>query len=240
MDALGYKEKTTIDHTQTYSKTPLAFVRVPKTGGTFLSMQTLPHVRDYEGNNSNLLHLSVSKVESLVQEGTPLFTMLRDPYDRSCSEYYHIKNHNDYRKLLISKSKIDMENINKMSKTEIMNVYATRLHSIYKYDMSIEDYLEYVGDCPIYPRFFDTKTPKDFDCVGITSEMDKTINLLKSMYDVNMSCSNFNKNESKEVKDLYKTGFSRSVFESNNPLEYKMYYEGLKKFQELCKENDIK
>ena len=220
----------------------LAFVRVPKTGGSFVSVQTLPHIRDYEGNNSNLLHLSTSKIESLVPKNTPLFTILRDPYERSCSEYYHIKRmgKREYIKQFGRYGTIYLDRVEELIKSEIMTIYATRLYSIYKYNMSIEDYLEYLGDSPIYPRFFDTKTPKDFYIVGITSEMDKTIKLLKTMYSVYVGCLNFNKNDNKEVGELYKTGFSRSTFESNNPLEYELYYEGLKRFQELCKENNIK
>lgn len=218
------------------------FVRVPKTGGTFLSMQTLPHIRDYVGENSKLVHMPVSKVESLIDKGTPLFTILRDPYERSCSEYYFIKRMGmrEYIKRFGRYGAIRLDKIEELAKIDVMNIYATRLHSIYKYDMSIEDYLEYLGDCPIYPRFFDTKTPKDFDFVGITSEMNKTLDLVKNMYGFKLGSPHFNKNDNKKVEDSYETGFSRSTFESNNPLEYELYYEGLKKFQELCKENNIK
>lgn len=76
--------------------TSLAFVYVPKTSGTYLNIKSIPeekaYVNDYRPSTlPSSFHMPTSRVQSIVGEDTPLFTVVRDPYDRTCSEYYFIK-----------------------------------------------------------------------------------------------------------------------------------------------------
>lgn len=245
MDALSYKEKTTISHTQPYSQTPLGFVYVPKTGGTYLSMSVIPSEYEYDPSGSpSKIHMPASKVQSIVKEGTPMFTMLRDPYDRTCSEYYFFKSKAD---VSIQHFLWDVSDQRKLkvlahfvSRITGHKAFFDKIYAIYNEDMSVEDYLEWSVDNPTYPIYYDTLTPKDFDIVGITEDIPRTIKLLKCMYDVDAGMGDYNKNDDKRVNNPYETKFSRSVFESINYVEYDIYNEAIDKFNSLCKENNIK
>jgi hypothetical protein len=240
MDALLYEEKTTISHTQAYSETPLGFVYVPKTGGTYLSMSVIPSEYEYDPSGSpSKIHMPASKIQSIVKEGTSMFTMLRDPYDRTCSEYYFLKSKADvsikHFSWDISDSKKLFFMANFVSKITGHKAFFDKIYALYDSNMSVEDYLEWTIDNPTYPIYYDTLTPKDFDIVGVTEDIPKTIELLKLIYNVDAGMGDYNKNDTKKINKPYDTKFSRSEFEYKNSIEYKMYYEGLEKFQELSK-----
>jgi hypothetical protein len=100
--------------------------------------------------------------------------------------------------------------------------------------MSIDEYLEWASDNPTYPFYYDTKSISDFDIVGVTEDLPRTMQLLKVMYDTNSGGGDYNKNTVKEVGKPYETSYSRSAFKAKNVIEYDMYYQGIDKFNKLC------
>jgi hypothetical protein len=236
-----YKQKTTISHTRTYNKTPLGFVYVPKTAGTYLSMRVLPEIY---GNDSKTTpsktHMPASKVQSIIGDETPLFTVVRNPYDRNCSEYYFLK---DKVQASIEYFNWDMTNTKKIkfaasfvSKITESEKFFDKIYNMYTHSMSVEDYLEWCVENPTYPFYFDTKNPKDFDIVGSTEDMTMTTDLLKKMYDVTSGNGDKNENIGKKIKEPYITNYSRKDFENKSIIEYELYYQGINKFNQLCRE----
>lgn len=244
-----YKRETTIIHTENNINNSVGFVYVPKTGGTYLSMSPVPqqYYKDKKHRLSKLpssIHMPVSKIESIVDNNVPIFTMIRDPYDRICSEYYFVKGK---AKVTLDYMKgWDLEDPRKLNflahKTgRIMGNpdFSEKTYNIHKYNMSIEEYLEWSEDNPTYPFYYDTKTPKDFDVVGITEKMEDCIKILKEKFNLEIKGGHYNNNLKKRVGKKYKTGYSRKKFKNNNLIDYEMYYEGLEKYHMIANQTKI-
>lgn len=219
-------------------ETTIGFVCVPKTGGTYLSVNSVPRGYVDDPSDSPLkVHMPASQVQSIVEGGTPIFTMIRDPYDRACSEYYFLKSKatasiEDFTWNAVTKAKLEPM-ANSVSEITGYKDFFEKTCVIYDNDMSVEDYLEWTIDNPTYPFYYDTLEPKDFSLVGILEDMPKSISLLKSMYGINAGDGDFNRNSDKPVGEPYITNFSRSDFKSRNDIEYMMYQQGLERFQEI-------
>lgn len=217
----------------------LGFVYVPKTGGTYLSIGIVPI--GYEDGSSEFppkVHMPASVVQSITKDKDHIFTMVRDPYDRACSEYYFLKS-----KATASIKDFSWNTENKRKLETICNsvaditgykFFSEKTCVIYDNDMSVEDYLEWSIDNPTYPLYYDTLEPKDFDLIGVTEDLPKTIGLLKSIYDIDAGYGDLNKNIDKPVSIPYTTKFSRSDFKSKNKIEYELYYQGLDRFLDIC------
>lgn len=238
----SYKELTTISHTVPYTNSSIVFVYIPKTGGTYLSLPPVPEKYYGHGYRPSSLpadmHMSVSRLESIVDPSTPFFTLLRDPYDRTCSEYYFIKNKTqitlDHWHDWDIKDPKRLHFISHMAeKIGGSKLYYEKTYHIYKHDMTIEDYLEWSIDNPTYPFYLDSRTVKEFDCVGITEQMDKTIWLLKSMYNISCGEGDYNNNSKKMVNQPYNTAYPRNIYKLRNNVEYNIYEDGLDKFNLL-------
>jgi hypothetical protein len=179
--------------------------------------------------------MAASQVQSIVEEGTPLFTVIRDPYDRACSEYYFLKSKatasiQDFTWNIDTKAELEPM-ANSVSRITGYKDFFEKTCVIYDNDMSVEDYLEWTIDNPTYPFYYDTLEPKDFDLVGILEDMPKTISLLKSMSGIDAGDGTFNANPDRPVGEPYVTDFSRSDFESRNSIEYGLYLQGVEKLQ---------
>lgn len=225
----------------------LGFVYVPKTGGTYLSMSFIP--KRYHGEKYKIsrlassFHMPASRVVDIVGPNTPLFTMIRDPYDRACSEYYFIRrkiddpmNHLEWN--CSDPTKIDF--VAKRAKTFMgLDFYYEKVLAIYKNNFKIEDYLEWYHSNPTYPVYYDIKTPKDFDVVGMTENIPQTIMMLDKMYGIKIFQGSANNNPNKKVNHPYKTGYSRKSFKKQNYLEYSFYSEGKEKYHKLISKNKI-
>jgi hypothetical protein len=230
------RDKTNIDG--------LAFVYVPKTGGTFLNISVLPNSDRLGPKNSpRMVHMPTSKVLSLTKDDIKLFTLVRDPYDLACSEYFFLKEKVEYNTKYFNlnkdeKTKAELASrfVAKLTDNES---YYEKLMKIYLEKISLEDYLEFISNNPIYPFYYDVRTPKDFDCVGVTEEMETTISLLKSMFGVVCGKGDYNKNSQKNVEERYTNYYSREKFEKENVRDYELYFEGKERFKELC-ENFLK
>jgi len=225
--------------------TSLAFVYVPKTSGTYLNIKSIPeekaYVNDYRPSTlPSSSHMPTSRVQSIVGEDTPLFTVVRDPYDRTCSEYYFIKKEVDKFLSIVPWDVNDLKRLRWMSikSGKIMgsDAYAEKIYHVYSHNMSVEDYLIWTTDNPTYPRFYDTKTPTDLARVGKTEEIEKTIFLLKKIYDVDAGTGKSNQNIKKDVGRPYETKYSRLDFEKNNRIEYELYQQGVDKFNKILSE----
>jgi hypothetical protein len=221
-------------------ETTIGFVCIPKTGGTYLSVNSVPRGYVDDSSKSPLkVHMPASQVQSIVEKGTPLFTMIRDPYDRACSEYYFLKSKANASIEDFTWSPATKEKLKPMA-VSVSNItgykdFFEKTCVIYDNNMSVEDYLEWTIDNPTYPFYYDTLEPKDFSLVGILEDMPTTISLLKSMYGIDAGNGDFNSNPDRAVGEPYTTDFSRSDFKSRNDIEYMMYQQGLERFQELCK-----
>lgn len=246
-------EYNTINQGLDHGDTNVAFVHIPKTGGTYLSMRILPF--KYYNNVSISLkrgssslpfdvHMPSSKLEQIVDKTTPFFTIVRDAYDRTCSEYHFMKKMIDNSLNIFNdffNINFDITNENKLKfaakKVATMmgnSQYYDKTFNIYKYNMSVEDYLEWASENPTYPFYYDTKSISDFEIVGITEDLYSTIKLLKIIYNTNSGGGYYNKNTLKELGKPYETSYSRSLFKLKNAIEYDIYYEGKNKFNKLC------
>lgn len=225
--------------------TPLAFVYIPKTSGTYLNIKSIPDdkisVNNYRSSSLPAsFHMPTSKVQSIVGKDTPLFTLVRDPYDRTCSEYYFIRKEVDKFLKIVPWDVEDPKRLRWMciKAGQIMGSeeYAKKIFEVYNNDMTVEDYLEWTTENPTYPIFYDTKTPKDFELVGQTENIDRVVYLLKELYDVDSGTGESNKNIKKDIGKPYQTKYLRSEFERKNKIEYDLYKEGIEKFNTIFKD----
>lgn len=86
-----------------------------------------------------------------------------------------------------------------------------------------------------YKRFWESVHPKDFDIIGNMDDMERTIKLYYNMLGVSMPVRRVNDNPDK-IGDSYSHFISPKSYESSAPNEYELYYQGLERFEELCKE----
>jgi hypothetical protein len=219
----------------------LAFVYIPKTSGTYLNIKIIPEDKSY-GNNyrtssiPGAFHMPASRVEEIVGNDADFFTVVRDPYDRTCSEYYFFKQQVDEvlskvnHSIEISDPKVIKILSVRAGKIMSMKSFEDKMYNIYMNKMTVEDYLDWSTGYPTYPQFYDTKTPKDFDLVGVTEDIEKTKRLLSERYGINSGSGLSNRNPSKKIGEPYKTKYLRSDFKRKNSIEYDLYYEGLDKF----------
>jgi hypothetical protein len=238
-----YYQTNNINRSPNLKKSNLAFVYVPKTGGTFLNIPIIPGYKRLGPKNSpRMVHMPCSKILNLTQDqNINLFTLVRDPYDLACSEYFFLKEKINYnlRYFNINAEKsVSSELASRfVAKLTGNPSYYEKLMKIYLENYSVSEYLEYIEKNPIYPYYYDVLTPKNFDCVGLTEEMDTTIKILYNMYEIEAGNGSFNKNKKKDVGKKYNFKYSRNNFLNKNKKDYEIYYEGIEKFNLLKDKN---
>lgn len=227
----------------------IAFVRVPKTGSSSLqglSFKSIPNVCPGVSNlkykNECLInhnqehvsynniyktycrfpkpnqHVSVSTYIKLHSHIHTFYTQIRDPYDVACSLYFFLKRQGDGSR--IAGSNVDAD------------FYNAKLIS----EATIDEFLENMCHNATYTHYYDKLDIKDFDCVGFTNSMGKTSLLVNKIFNINTKPSLYpNINPTKILGDFYNFKFTRRQFKKLNEQEYKIFYDGLQKFESLCK-----
>lgn len=236
-----YKNATLIRHTADNGDSKVAFVYVPKTGGTYLSINIIPN--KYIGEKyrpstmPGAIHMPASKIMNIVDSDTPFFTMVREPYDRTCSEYFFIKNRTETSIKHLKWNLSDPQKIKFLAQRsgQIMRskLFYNKTFTIYSNKMTVEDYLEWSIDNPTYPFYYDSKTPEQFDIVGLTENINQTIDLLKIIYGMSSGNGDYNNNSKKTIGQNYQTNYSRKQFKNKNIIEYDFYFKGKEKFEKL-------
>ena len=229
-------------------KEGVAFIFVPKTGGTFLTswnINIFPNQKKpSEQLSQRMLHIPVSRMADYVDlSKTKLFTIVRDPYDQACSEYFDIKRRGDLAFEYLGLNRENPKSVDFIAKraADIIGnpFFRDHINKVYLNNFSIDEYLEQRSYNCVYSYYYDFKKPKDFDCVGITEEMDKTIRLAEKILNINLGDGPNHENKNKKINQKYNFDYSRKDFEKNNQIDYELYYQGKEKFKKLCLENKI-
>lgn len=193
-----------------------AFVHVPKTGGTSIYAYT-DQLRIC--NYSKDWHIPVS--EFFKESHDHIFmTMIRDPYDINLSMYYMTKRN---KARFLNGRQIFMDNDKNLDVASL----------------SPEKYLDQISLNRIYPYYFDKKRPGFFDVVGTMEQSHKTFKLLSAIFEVKLDFIMLNNNPQRHVYQKYSTGYSREEFMDKHDLDYEFYFEGIQRFENLCKEYNI-
>lgn len=228
----------------------IAFIRVPKTGSSALSSLTFnkipevcPGVSNLKYKNGCLInhtqehtsynnipkrycrfpnpnqHVSVSTYRKLHSHTHVFYTQVRDPYDVACSLYFFLKRVGEGSRIAGSNVDADFYNAKLISDKA-----------------SVEEFLENMCHNTTYTHYYDELDIKDFDCVGFTNSIGKTSLLVNKIFNINTQpLVNANVNPTKIKGDFYNFKFSRRQFKKLNEQEYKIFYDGLQKFESLCK-----
>jgi hypothetical protein len=147
------------------------------------------------------------------------YTQVRDPYDIACSLYFFLKRKGPYSRVVGSNISVDGYNSVLINDSE-----------------SVEVYLENVIPNSNYTHYFDILSPSNFDCVGYSNDLGKSVDLLRSIFNLkSVGPTNYNTNPDKFVGEPYNFDYSRNEFKKNNEQEYELYYQALEKFTALCK-----
>jgi hypothetical protein len=224
----------------------IAFVRVPKTGSSSILYETVPEicpgVIDFSYNGSCFInhesnhisvnsiikkycnfpkfnqHVSVSVYKNLHTHNHFFYTQVRDPYDIACSLYFFLKKLGYGSRIMGSNVDTDFYNSQLILR-----------------GASINDYLENMRPNATFTHYYDELDIKNFDCVGFTNSLGKTSVILNKMFNLNIGPHVKNVNPRKELGEFYNFKFSRRQFKKLNEQEYKIFYDGLQKFESLCK-----
>lgn len=224
-----------------------ALILVPKTGNTFLTnwnVKIYPkQVRSTREVSPRMKHIPVSRMYEVVgHKNINLFTITRDPYDQACSLFHYIHRTFDYA---LRFTQIEDDEIIRLLGATIFGWIMSNdniskiLEKVLVDKMSIEEYLENRPSNSMYSFYYDEKTPKDFHCVGITEEMDKTVILFEKMLGENIDRTLSNSNPDKKVGVPYETEYSRDDFMNKNQKEYELYFEAKERFKKLCDQEGI-
>jgi hypothetical protein len=188
-----------------------AFVHVPKTGGRLMKKYLrYPYCADLCPESNLAPHQPVSWFEQHDHDHI-FMTMVRDPYDRASSEYFYTK-----KQLMERSAKSINPHFGDITDTWLKN-YAKRCGSVYSH-------------------YFNSRKVEDFDFVGNMHNMKASIDLANIMFGLNIQHEEFNVNPNHEVNKPYDEGYLRSEFEKENSKDYEIYFRGLEKFEELCRQ----
>lgn len=196
-----------------------AFIHVPKTGGAGIKKS----FDKYLCKDINDEHLPTSYFDKHDHDHI-FFTILRDPYDRACSEYFFIKRQ-------LENKVVDVEPWTHNIKLRFKKIL----------DNSIDDFLENFVDQnyngSVYSYYFNSKNINDFDFVGNMQHMSESLMLINIIFNIKIYSSYININPNHEVGKPYSFSYSRKDFEKKYYKDYDIYQEGIEKFKKTYKEN---
>jgi hypothetical protein len=200
-------------------KKKYAFIHVPKTGGAGIKKS----FDKYLCKSLNDEHLPTSYFDKHSHDHI-FFTILRDPYDRACSEYFFIKRQ-------INNEIVDVEPWNENTKKRFIKIS----------EKSINDFLDSFVDenynGSIYSYYFNSKNINDFDFVGNIQNMSESLILINNMFKINIFTSYINVNPYHNIGEPYNFLYSRKDFQKKYYKDYSIYEEGIEKFKKIYKEN---
>lgn len=225
----------------------IAFVRVPKTASSAIIQENIynmcPGVLNlksdgkcyishkfkfhYEGGkyciffNNFSQHVASSVYNNLENHDHLFYTQVRDPYDVACSLYFFLKNGGEKRgePVSIIGSNVDADHHN------------ARLIAR---GASVNEFLENMMHNQTYVHYYDDLNIKDFDCIGISSNIEKTKKLFEKIFNTKINTRITNNNPNKKINEPYNFKFTRKDFKKLNDHEYKIFYDGVEKFNNLC------
>lgn len=225
----------------------IAFVRVPKTASSAIVQKNVddicPGVLNLKNNdrcyvnhkfkfhygggnyciffNNFSQHVSSSVYNNLENHDHLFYTQLRDPYDVACSLYFFLKNGNEKTGMPVSiiGSNIDTDYHNSQ---------------LVSNNISINEFLENMMHNQTYVHYYDDLNIKDFDCIGLSNDIKKTKKLFEKIFNVKIDTHVTNNNINKKLNEPYNFKFNRTDFKKLNEQEYEIFYEGIKKFNNLC------
>lgn len=192
-----------------------AFIHVPKTGGAGIKRSLDKFLcRDY--NNE---HLPASYFDKH-DHNHVFFTMIRDPYDRTCSEYFFIKRQ-------LQDNVVDVSLWPQETKKQFSEILT------YSIDYFLENFIEQNYNGSIYSHYFDSKNIKDFDFIGNISKMDESILIFNKMFNINIKKVKANINPNHQIGQPYNFKYSRNDFIKKHKKDYEIYEAGKEKFNKL-------
>ncbi len=194
-----------------------AFVHVPKTGGAGIKRS----IDKFLCRDDNNEHLPVSYFDQH-NHNHIFFTIIRDPYDRTCSEYFFIKRQ-------LQGNVIDVSPWPEETKKQFSKILT---HSI---DYFLENFIQQNYNGSIYSHYFDSKNIQDFDFVGDINNMDKSIFIFNKMFEINIKKIQGNINPKHKVGQPYNFKYSRNDFIKKYKKDYEIYEVGKEKFKRLEK-----
>ena len=212
----------------------IIFIHIPKTGGTTINTamqkaywQTKPgfnyrHILQDKSSNSGDI-FNPKKANNFKEE--KFFMMLRHPVDRLISEYYFIKERNEFTDLLKPRAK-DFESYirNRQTQNYMVNfLKGKRMYStVAATEDDLEDVLESIDELPIHVGIFEQFS-------NSLAYFSKTMGI---EWDKNISIKRMTLRRPKmsEVSDEIK-----QLIEECNPLDMELYNYCLKRFNTINK-----
>jgi hypothetical protein len=161
-------------------------------------------------------HICSSAYKNLGKEEYYYYTQIRDPYDMACSLYFFLKREKNSS---IIGTNVDADYHN---------------HKLILSKASINDFLENMSHNQTYTHYYDDLDISDFDCVGWSSNMKETEELILKIFNIKINVVTLNINPEKKMEDVYNFQFTRNDFKKLNEKEYEIYNHGIEKFQNLC------
>lgn len=189
-------------------------IHIPKTGGNSIYHKDI----EWFGNEIGKSHRKVSEIP--IPSEKNFFTLVRDPYDITCSFYY-----------MCNRS---TKSIEWQSSFFDQDVDAR--------EMTIEEYLDIVPSNRIFTSYFYPFEAKDFSFVGSTHYMKHSQKLLSKILGINDFYQEENINPDKSVKNSagqYFNNYPREQFKEKHAKDYDMFLDFTIRFVELCDQYEI-
>ena len=192
------------------------YVRVPKTGSHTLAYY-LPQQTKYY--TYGIYHYPYVVLDSFIPE-CKWITFGRDPFQLYCSFYFFMQHR---------------INVNATTNPIAYTHHNDKNIELLTNKVSIEEFLI---ECPkgqFLNYFWLPMQPNDFDFVGITEDMDRSLHVFNKMFNLDVKNNIHNNNPSKKVNEKYVLGKGvEAKFRKENAYEFELYELAKEKFNNLC------